>query len=83
MEALLYKYVLALTIVMPGNTPDLQKMIPMKSLEECWQTAQAFVQAEDIGKKKRTPGVTDWASRFKKHVYLTITSGIHMKSKSM
>ena len=39
-----HKIYLVLTYVTPGrNTPDIREKLPMESLDECWESAQEFV----------------------------------------
>ena len=56
-EDLEHKAVLNLTIVTPQGQPDLQRMLLVKDLDECWETAKAWVQSADIEKHKDALGL--------------------------
>lgn len=38
--------VLIVSIVMPGQQPDMNKIYPLKSFDECWMAAKDFTERD-------------------------------------
>ena len=47
--------VLVLSILMPGETPDIRHMMKMQSMEACWDGAKDYM-AHDMTDELRTHG---------------------------
>lgn len=41
-------FLLMMTVHVPGNKPDSHRNMPMKSLDECWESAKAFVEGMTV-----------------------------------
>lgn len=53
---MLKTFVLAMTVIMPSDRPDITRTKPMSSLDECWDAARDFVAHNSLTDEMRAHG---------------------------
>ena len=52
---------LVLTVIMPGDTPDINHTVRQESFEACWREARSFVE-RDLSESLRSQGAIGLAA---------------------
>ena len=53
--------ILVVSIIMPGNIPDIRKTIPQDTLDDCWAAARDFVN-HDVTRAMRERGALGYGA---------------------